>query len=120
MGTTWKIQADWDRDGTFDHPQSLLTDWVIKANWFLGMRRPYEAMAHKSSLRLVLNNADRRFSPENEDGPLFGLLKPSVPVRIISHDGTTERVMRVGRIQTIQPRPGGIFFYPPDRTSVRA
>ena len=34
MTTTWKVEVDWNRDGTY----SEVTSYVIDAQWFLGFR----------------------------------------------------------------------------------
>lgn len=49
-----------------------ITDRVISANWFLGMRRIYQEIADDSMLKLTLDNHDRRFSPEHTPSPLYG------------------------------------------------
>ena len=64
MTTTWTIAIDWNRDGDFASTYEDVTDRVISANWFLGMDEPYQDAADNSVLNLVLENADRRFSPE--------------------------------------------------------
>lgn len=93
MTTTWKVLIDWDRDGNFTGTHDDVTAYVITANWFLGMRRPYQNDADNSMLDLMLNNADKRFSPENGSGPLSSKLVPLNAVKITSDDGTTERTM---------------------------
>lgn len=35
-------------------------------------------------LKLTLNNQDRRFDPTYADGPLYGLLVPGVPIRVLA------------------------------------
>jgi hypothetical protein len=60
MTTTWTLAIDWDRNNNFTNE----TARVISANWFLGMRKPYQDTADNSMLALVLNNSDRRYSPE--------------------------------------------------------
>jgi hypothetical protein len=67
------------------------------------MRQLYEDTASDSRLRLVLDNHDRRYSPENASGPLGDKVRPYVPVRVQSHDGTTTRTHWVGWIETIEP-----------------
>ena len=68
MSTSWTIAIDWDRNGNFTGTYDDVTQYVLFARWFLGMRQPYQDDADDSMLELVLNNADKRFSPENEDG----------------------------------------------------
>lgn len=108
--TSFTISIDWERNGSFSDTQDNVTAYVMQANWFLGMRQVYQDVADNSMLTLVLNNTDRRFSPESDklaDGatanPLFGKVKPFKPVRITSHDGVTTRVHWQGWIDAIQP-----------------
>lgn len=108
MSTTWTIAIDWDRDGwnsdgAPNDDYENVTNRVISANWFLGTRVAYEEIANESTLDLVLDNQDRRFSPEYTLGPLVGKVVPQRPVRIQSYDGTTTRTHWVGWIDTIEP-----------------
>jgi hypothetical protein len=88
MTTTWTIAIDWDRDGNFGGQYDDVTSYVISSNWFLGERTPYQDTADESKLSLVLNNTDKRFSPEHGSSPLAGKLTPFKPVRIQSDDGS--------------------------------
>lgn len=85
MSTNWSITVDWDRNGwnSDEAPNDDyedVTNRVISANWFLGMRQPYQDMADNSMLQLVLDNSDKQFSPEStmltddKPNPLFGKL----------------------------------------------
>jgi hypothetical protein len=109
MTTTWTIAVDWDRDGDYSDTYDDVSDRVISANWFLGMRKAYEDVAHDSMLELTLNNSDRRYSPEYTSSPLWdssaGLSKvqPFRTVRIQSNDGTTTRTHWVGWIEKVEP-----------------
>ena len=87
MATNWKVEVDWNRDGAY----SEVTEYVTELQWFLGFRAPYMGTASEAYLHLTLNNADKRFSPENSAGPLSGKLAPLRPVKVESHDGTTTR-----------------------------
>ena len=99
MATKWKVEVDWNRDGTY----SEVTEYVTEAQWFLGFRAPYLGTASEAFLHLTLNNADRRFSPENSSGPLFGNLVPLRPLRVTSDDGSTVRTHWSGWINMIEP-----------------
>ena len=99
MATQWKVEVDWNRDGTY----SEVTDYVIEAEWFLGFRAPYMGTASEAFLHLTLNNADKRFSPENSSGPLYGNLAPLRPLRVTSDDGSTVRTHWSGWIDMIVP-----------------
>lgn len=103
MNTSWNISIDWLRDGNYDNGYDNLTSQIISANWFLGYRQSYREMTDNATLVLVLDNTDRRFSPENVSSDLYGKVKPFKPVRIQSDDGTTVRTHWVGWIESIQP-----------------
>ena len=38
--------------------------YMLSAAWSLGFSAPYEPIARESTLSVVLNNSDQRFSPE--------------------------------------------------------
>ena len=61
MPTKWKVEVDWNRDGAY----SEVTEYVTELQWFLGFCAPYMGKASEAYLHLTLNNADKRFSPEN-------------------------------------------------------
>jgi len=105
MATTWTIAIDWSRKGNFDGANDNVTTRVISANWFIGMRKPYQDIADDSMLELTLDNSDKRFSPENGGSPLAGYLAPFRPVRVQSDDGTTTRTHYFGWIESIEPQP---------------
>jgi uncharacterized cupredoxin-like copper-binding protein len=98
------MAIDWDRKGGFDGQYDDVTGLTIMAQWFLGERKPYQEAADESKLSLILNNADRRFSPEYGSSPLAGKLTPFKPVRIQSYDGSTPRTHWIGWIESIQPK----------------
>ena len=87
MTTTWTIAIDWNRDGDYSDAYEDVTDRVISANWFLGMEELYKDAADNSVLNLVLENADKRLSPEYASSPLYGQVTPFKPIRIQSDDG---------------------------------
>ena len=62
-------------------------------------------IAQNSTLKLVLDNRDRRFSPENEnpENPLAGKIQPLCPARLTSNDGTTTRTHWSGWVESVLP-----------------
>jgi hypothetical protein len=104
MTTIWTIAIDWDRDGSFSSQYDDVTNDVISAQWFLGEKKPYQDTADDSTLTLVLDNSDKRFSPENGSSLLAGKLTPFKPVRVQSDDGSTVRTHWIGWIESIQPK----------------
>src|SRR5436190_14172646 len=103
MTTTWSILIDWDRNGNFTDVNDDLGNRIIEAQWFLGQQTAYDHVADGVILNLVLNNYDKRFSPEYSSSVLYGKVVPFRPIKIQSNDGTTTRTHWVGWMQSIQP-----------------
>ena len=72
-------------------------------SWSLGFLQAYMDVGNDAQLTLILRNDDRRFSPENRAGSLYGKLAPLRPVKIESNDGTTTRRHFSGWVQSIHP-----------------
>ena len=72
MATKWKVEVDWNRDGTF----SEVTEYVTELQWMLGFQQAYMDVGNDAQLRLVMRNDDKRFTPENCAGSLYGKLAP--------------------------------------------
>ena len=72
MTTTWKVLIDWDRNGDFTGTYDDVTTYVLHAKWYLGFSQAYAEVANDSTLELVLDNSDKRFSPENSGSVLNG------------------------------------------------
>ena len=76
---------------------------VLSASWALGFQQAYMDVGNDAQLTLILRNQDKRFSPENSAGSLYGKLAPLRPVKIESNDGTTTRRHFSGWVQSIHP-----------------
>ena len=106
MDVTFTFSIDWDSDDDWDEAYEDVSKYVKSANWSMGMSKPNQLMGNESRLSLVLNNTDKRFSPENASGAYYGELVPFRKVRVQStYEGTT-RTMYVGWIDTIEPQGG--------------
>lgn len=103
MPTTWTIAIDWNRGGTFTDTYDDVTSRTLDARWFLGTQKPYQDVADNSLLTLVLDNSDKRFSPDNASSPIAPNLLPFRPVQIQSNDGTDTRTHWIGWIENIRP-----------------
>ena len=99
MTTRWTIGIDWDRDGSYTDETARVTS----VKWMLGFQQAYMEVGNDAQLTLILRNDDRRFTPENSAGSLYGKLVPLRPVKIESNDGTTTRRHFSGWIQSIHP-----------------
>ncbi|MCY3831999.1 MAG: hypothetical protein OXG85_03210 [Chloroflexi bacterium] len=99
MTTRWTIGIDWDRDDAYTDE----TARVLSAKWTLGFQQAYENVGNETKLTLLMRNEDKRFTPENSAGSLYGKLAPLRPVKIESNDGTTTRRHFSGWVQSIHP-----------------
>ena len=99
MTTRWTIGIDWNRDDSYTDE----TAHVLSAKWQLGFQQAFMNVGNDAKLSLVMRNKDKRYSPENRAGSLYGKLVPLRPVKIESHDGTTTRRHFSGWIQSIHP-----------------
>lgn len=79
MPTTWTIAIDWDRNDNYSGTYDDVTNRVISAKWFLGMRQAYKEDPDNSTLELILSNTDKLLSPENSSSPLWDGIHPSAP-----------------------------------------
>jgi hypothetical protein len=82
-----------------------ITSSVMDAEWFLGIRTPYQLDANDSMLQLRLSNADQRFSPEYASSPLYSKVAPLRPAALQSWDGATRRTHWSGWLESIKPAP---------------
>ncbi len=103
MATSWTIAIDWDRNGNFSGEHDDVTQYVLHAEWFVGMQRPYQLTADGSTLVMRLYNKDKRFSPEHDASPISEKLAPLRPVRIQSNDGTATRIHWSGWVESVHP-----------------
>ncbi|MCC7207693.1 MAG: LamG domain-containing protein [Anaerolineae bacterium] len=80
--TTLSLHIDFDSDG-FGAGDDL-SAYLLRGEAALGLRDgdPDRLTATPGRLTLILNNADRRFSPENAAGPYAGRLRPNLPIRL--------------------------------------
>ena len=99
MTTRWSIGIDWDRDGNYTDE----TAKVLSAKWMLGFQQAYMGVGNDAQLTLIMRNDDKRFTPENSAGSLYGKLVPLRPVKIESKDATTTRRHFSGWVQSIHP-----------------
>lgn len=103
-----RVGIDWDKDGIDWDSYDNITEYLISANWGLGMTSPRDRVASEGTASLVVNNADRVFSPEVV-GPFYGKLKPNVEVYIEAKrpDPSTEWVrLWTGYLEDIEPETG--------------
>lgn len=106
MTLTYKVYIDMDRDGSFATAGDDITNDVMAASWFNGMREPFQLTAAESRLTLTVRNYDKKYSPENASGTHYGKLLPQRPVRVDGiYNGSTATLYR-GWAEEFQPAPG--------------
>lgn len=112
MTFSWKIMADWNGNGLYDHANSDISDYWLSLHWRLGMRDAFQHMSDEAEAEIVLDNTSGIFNPENTSSPLYGVLLPGRKVAIRSVLNAVETVMYVGEIESIysewQPASGSL------------
>lgn len=101
---TWRFLIDWDRDSDFDDATEDLTAYVMSAQWNVGFRDAVAEVGGDNLCTLMLDNSDRRFSPENSAGPYYGKTWQMRPLQITADDV----VMYSGWVKAIQPGFGNL------------
>ena len=107
MSTVMTIAAhiDLNDDGDYGDAYENVSDRLIEAEWELGLDNAFDIVGRDGTARLVVDNEDRRFSPEYASSPIYPNLTVDRPVRIqTTKDGTT-RTMQVGWLAAVNPAP---------------
>ena len=91
-----KIEIQWDG-----------INWVDESTYFLSAQgneqlSGTDGQGIASTLDVELDNTDDRFTPNNVDSPLYGYIKPRVPIRIETIIGTSFRLF-TGYIKNFHP-----------------
>lgn len=102
MPTTFKLEIDWDHDGTWSDETAYLRCVQTRA----GFAQPGDPVASAGRCDLTLDNTNGRFSPGNTEGLLYGNLLPRRPVKISATDGTNTWGLFRGWIEQIAPDAG--------------
>ena len=67
----WQVRVNWAGDGIWGTEDADISDDVLGLRWGWGRRSlPVPEFAPPAALELTLNNADHRYTPGNDDGPL--------------------------------------------------
>ncbi|GAB4528739.1 MAG: hypothetical protein OHK0046_47980 [Anaerolineae bacterium] len=82
----FRIYVDWNNDGDFTDSIDDISADVIDLSWRNGMGKPYQDVADEASATITVRNTDGKYNPENTASPLFGLLKPGRPIKIVASD----------------------------------
>lgn len=99
MATTFSIEIDWTRSGTWIDETRRTRRVAVWA----GFERPGDPAAAIGRALIELDNVDGRFSPGNMTGPLGGNVTPRRPVRVRAVDGSQMWPLFYGFIERIEP-----------------
>lgn len=100
---SFQFYLDTANDGSF---ATEFTSVVIEANWQLGFAEPFVRMARDNTASIIVNNANRNFSPEYDNGAYYGNLTTGRAIKITSTYTSVTRTMWLGFISTISPNSG--------------
>ena len=79
----WQVWVNWAGDGIWGTEDVDISDDVLGLRWGWGRRGlPAPEFAAPASLELTLNNADHRYTPGNDDGPLGSNVRPGREIRL--------------------------------------
>jgi len=101
MATTFTVEVDWTKTGTWVDETSR----TRRVKCWAGFKAPGDPVAAVGRCVLTLDNSAQRFSPGNTAGALFGNLLPMRPVRVKATSGSTWTLFR-GFIDRILPDVG--------------
>ena len=79
----WQVWVNWAGDGIWGTEDVDISDDVLSLRWGWGRRGlPVPEFAAPATLELILNNADHRYTPGNDGGPLGTNLRPGREARL--------------------------------------
>jgi len=93
---------------TLTHNWDDITPYTRRVTTWAGFDQPGAAVAARGRCTLVLDNADRRFSPGNTEGPLYGKLLPRRAVRVRASNGASTWTLFRGTTESITPQAGAL------------
>lgn len=107
MTVTVTVQIDFDDDGSFETSGDDISAYVIEIPTIeIGLVSERERVAAGGQAVIVVNNEDRRFSPEYSAGPYYDRLLPGRPVRIQATDDVDTWTLFSGVVRDIIPVAG--------------
>lgn len=99
--SNFKVFVDWNEDGDYSDSNEDITNDIYSLEWSLG-RTTYNSIFNEARLTAVLDNIDKKYSPEYSSSPLFGVLLPGRRIKV--EDGDSN-IMFLGVIRDISPEP---------------
>lgn len=97
---TYQVHIDWDRNGNYTGTYDDVSSYVRSIEAFTGFKEPYTNVAGEKTLRIELDNSDRRFSPDYSSSPLYGKRFRNRPIRFQVINGATT-ILWTGTTDTI-------------------
>jgi hypothetical protein len=101
-----RFEADWNRNGLYDHAYADITSYVLNAEISYGLDTPYQMVAPPAQMTLLLDNSNGEWNVGRASAKFAGLLQRDVLIRAKWHDGTTQRYIASLKIVAIQLPPG--------------
>ena len=102
MSTRFSVEVDWAHNGTWSDESARVERVQVRS----GFERAGAPVAAVGRCAITLRNHDRRYSPGNAAGPLYGQLLPRRPVRVRASDGAQSWTLFRGYIERIVPDAG--------------
>lgn len=102
---TLKAYIDWNNDGDFSDPDENITEYVENASALIGVDDMTGRVAAVGTCSLVVDNYDRRFSPNYASGPYYGDLLPNRRLKLEAVDDAGTHTLFVGFIKSYEPDP---------------
>ena len=95
----YRIEVDWENDGSFDHPDADVYPDVhgrIRARRGRNYDADLSGRATAGHMSFVLNNDDHKYDRLNTQSPLYGLVLPGRAVRLrMAQDPPFERMLLI-------------------------
>lgn len=106
--TSYVVQGDWARDGTYGHAYADITSYVISMNWEWGMSEPFQLFAPPASGTITLDNSSGAFNVANTGSIFYKLLRKGALVRILANHKSSagaspvQHQFFVGKLDNVQ------------------
>lgn len=109
MSIVYSFHVDWDATdwaATPDFSEAIddITNYV-KSHYIERGKNQERGNNQAGTLDLILNNSDKRFSPPYAAGPLYGKIRPWLPVRVRATVNGDTQTVYTGFISRIKVNP---------------
>lgn len=109
---TYTVKIDWDFAGGVGTPDFTGTYDNVSAyhrdipSIQKGISDPMGVIADVGKMTLMLDNRDRRFSPEYTSSPIYGKMLPGKPILVTATEGATTWTVFYGYVDDFTPTTG--------------